>query len=119
MALFKEASARARQSGVILVDTKLEWGLIDDQLTLIDECFTPDSSRFVLAETYRPNGTLHPLRQAAGTRFPAGLELGQEERASPVAPGDHPGDTASLPDHLQTLDRGHSGRRGCAGADAD
>jgi phosphoribosylaminoimidazole-succinocarboxamide synthase len=60
VALFKEASARARQSGVILVDTKLEWGLIDDQLILIDECFTPDSSRFVLAETYRPSGTLHP-----------------------------------------------------------
>jgi phosphoribosylaminoimidazole-succinocarboxamide synthase len=58
--LFKTVSAEAKQRGVLLVDTKLEWGLIDDEVTLIDECFTPDSSRFVLAETYRPNGTLHP-----------------------------------------------------------
>jgi len=60
IALFKEVSNEARKRGVLLVDTKLEWGMIDDRLTLIDECFTPDSSRFVLAETYRPGGQLHP-----------------------------------------------------------
>lgn len=58
--LFKEVSAYARNKGVILIDTKLEWGLIDGELTLIDECFTPDSSRFLLAETYRPGGQLIP-----------------------------------------------------------
>ncbi|MBN2490365.1 MAG: phosphoribosylaminoimidazolesuccinocarboxamide synthase [Planctomycetes bacterium] len=58
--LFKTVAARARERGVLLVDTKLEWGLIDGEAVLIDECFTPDSSRFVLAETYRPEGTLHP-----------------------------------------------------------
>jgi len=58
--LFKEVSARALEKGVILVDTKLEWGLIDGELTLIDECFTPDSSRFLLAETYRPGEPLLP-----------------------------------------------------------
>jgi len=58
--LFKEVGNEARRRGVLLVDTKLEWGWIDGDLALIDECFTPDSSRFVLAETYRPGGQLHP-----------------------------------------------------------
>lgn len=58
--LFSEVACEARARGVILVDTKLEWGLIDGELILIDECFTPDSSRFVLAETYLPGGALLP-----------------------------------------------------------
>ena len=40
--------------GIILADTKMEFGLIDGQLILIDELLTPDSSRFWDAENYRP-----------------------------------------------------------------
>lgn len=58
--LFRAAAAHAETCGAILVDTKLEWGLRDGRLVLIDECFTPDSSRFVLAETYVPGAPLEP-----------------------------------------------------------
>ncbi|WP_337309544.1 phosphoribosylaminoimidazolesuccinocarboxamide synthase [Candidatus Aeolococcus gillhamiae] len=44
--LFAYASAHCEQRGVILADTKFEFGHIDGKLTLIDEIFTPDSSRF-------------------------------------------------------------------------
>ncbi len=44
----------AAARGIILADTKLEFGLIDDQLILIDELLTPDSSRFWDAEQYDP-----------------------------------------------------------------
>lgn len=52
LALFQRGQERARESGLILVDTKYEFGLIDGELVLIDELHTPDSSRFWLAETY-------------------------------------------------------------------
>jgi phosphoribosylaminoimidazole-succinocarboxamide synthase len=42
------------QQGLILVDTKYEFGLIDGQVVLIDEVHTPDSSRFWYAEDYLP-----------------------------------------------------------------
>ncbi|PKB83392.1 MAG: phosphoribosylaminoimidazolesuccinocarboxamide synthase [SAR202 cluster bacterium Io17-Chloro-G9] len=44
----------ARERGVILADTKMEFGLIDGELTLIDELLTPDSSRFWDAAAYKP-----------------------------------------------------------------
>ena len=46
LALFERGQTLAREAGLTLVDTKYEFGLIDDRLTLIDECHTPDSSRF-------------------------------------------------------------------------
>ncbi len=52
--LYTEAAAYARPRGVILADTKFEFGLIDGRITLIDEALTPDSSRFWPAESYRP-----------------------------------------------------------------
>ncbi len=52
LALFARGQELARRAGLILVDTKYEFGLIDGQLVLIDELHTPDSSRFWLAETY-------------------------------------------------------------------
>jgi phosphoribosylaminoimidazole-succinocarboxamide synthase len=43
----------ARRAGLILADTKFEFGWIDGELTLIDEVFTPDSSRFWEGASYR------------------------------------------------------------------
>jgi phosphoribosylaminoimidazole-succinocarboxamide synthase len=51
--LFAYASDEAAGAGLILVDTKFEFGWVDGELTLIDEVFTPDSSRFWEASTYR------------------------------------------------------------------
>ena len=58
-ALFEAASEYAEKSGIILCDTKFEFGEIDGQLILIDEVFTPDSSRFWRKDEYKP-GSSHP-----------------------------------------------------------
>ena len=52
--LYKQASDYARERGIILADTKLEWGWIDNRLVLVDEIFTSDSSRFWPENQYQP-----------------------------------------------------------------
>ena len=52
--LYKFARDYARQRGIIIADTKFEFGLFDGRLILIDEVLTPDSSRFWPAAEYRP-----------------------------------------------------------------
>jgi phosphoribosylaminoimidazole-succinocarboxamide synthase len=54
IAIFKKASAYAQTKGIILADTKFEWGLVDGKIILIDEVLTPDSSRFWPADKYEP-----------------------------------------------------------------
>jgi phosphoribosylaminoimidazole-succinocarboxamide synthase len=53
LAIYKRGAAYAETKGLILADTKLEFGLVDGQITLIDEVLTPDSSRYWLASEYR------------------------------------------------------------------
>ncbi|HKQ37522.1 MAG TPA: phosphoribosylaminoimidazolesuccinocarboxamide synthase [Verrucomicrobiae bacterium] len=50
--LYREAREYARQRGIIIADTKFEFGIYDGQLILIDEVLTPDSSRFWPADDY-------------------------------------------------------------------
>ena len=52
LAIFKRGQQVAREAGLILVDTKYEFGLIDGELALIDEVHTPDSSRYWVARSY-------------------------------------------------------------------
>lgn len=52
--IYRRAAAYAEPRGIILADTKFEFGLIDDELIWIDEALTPDSSRFWPAEGYQP-----------------------------------------------------------------
>ncbi len=52
--LYSTAADYARDKGIIIADTKFELGLIDDELILIDEVLTPDSSRFWPLDQYRP-----------------------------------------------------------------
>jgi phosphoribosylaminoimidazole-succinocarboxamide synthase len=54
LAIFAFASERAARAGLILADTKFEFGWIDGQITLIDEALTPDSSRYWDAAAMRP-----------------------------------------------------------------
>lgn len=54
LALFARGQQIARQAGLILVDTKYEFGLLHGNLMLIDEVHTPDSSRFWTIESYEP-----------------------------------------------------------------
>lgn len=52
--LYKFAAEYLLQRGIILADTKFEFGIIDNNIILIDEAVTPDSSRFWLKENYAP-----------------------------------------------------------------
>jgi phosphoribosylaminoimidazole-succinocarboxamide synthase len=55
--LYSFAQGLAKASGIIIADTKFEFGMIDGELMLIDELLTPDSSRFWPADVYRPGGS--------------------------------------------------------------
>jgi phosphoribosylaminoimidazole-succinocarboxamide synthase len=52
--IYERARARALERGIIIADTKFEFGLLDGRLLLIDEVLTPDSSRFWPVDAYRP-----------------------------------------------------------------
>lgn len=52
--IYEQASVYAQQQGILIADTKFEFGLADGELILIDEVLTPDSSRFWPASEYRP-----------------------------------------------------------------
>ena len=52
--LYAFAAGFAKGRGIVIADTKFEFGLVDGELVLIDELLTPDSSRFWPADTYRP-----------------------------------------------------------------
>jgi len=54
--IYNFAEAYAREKGIIIADTKMEFGMIDGKLSLIDEILTPDSSRFWDMEKYNPGG---------------------------------------------------------------
>jgi phosphoribosylaminoimidazole-succinocarboxamide synthase len=56
MAIYQRAVEFAEPRGIIIADTKFEFGLIDGEPALIDEIITPDSSRFWPKDTYRPGG---------------------------------------------------------------
>ncbi len=54
LALYRRARGDALERGIILADTKFEFGIVDGDVTLIDEVLTPDSSRFWPADGYEP-----------------------------------------------------------------
>ncbi|MFH2098900.1 MAG: phosphoribosylaminoimidazolesuccinocarboxamide synthase, partial [Pseudomonadota bacterium] len=54
LAIYEKGSALARERGIIIADTKFEFGRAGDRIVLIDEVLTPDSSRFWPKETYEP-----------------------------------------------------------------
>lgn len=56
LSIYKRAADYARVRGIIIADTKFEFGMIDGKITLADEVLTPDSSRFWPADKYSPGG---------------------------------------------------------------
>ena len=57
--IYTAAAEYAATRGIIIADTKFEFGIIDGKVSLIDECLTPDSSRFLPADNYE-EGKVHP-----------------------------------------------------------
>jgi len=56
IAIYKRARDIAAAKGIIIADTKFEYGIHNGELIIIDECMTPDSSRFWPMDSYRPGG---------------------------------------------------------------
>ena len=56
LALYSAARDHAATRGIIIADTKFEFGLVDGEVTLVDEALTPDSSRFWPADEFKPGG---------------------------------------------------------------
>lgn len=85
--LYRHGADHAKDQGFILADTKFEFGLVEDELILIDEVLTPDSSRYWLAEEYEVGKPLPQydkqivrdwLKQQDWDRTPPGPELPPE-----------------------------------------
>ncbi len=54
LSIYQRGAELARQRGIIIADTKFEWGRVGGELILIDEVLTPDSSRFWPADQFQP-----------------------------------------------------------------
>ena len=57
ISIYKKGAEIADEKGIIIADTKFEFGMIDNELILIDESLTPDSSRFWPKSEYKPGGS--------------------------------------------------------------
>jgi phosphoribosylaminoimidazole-succinocarboxamide synthase len=85
--IYRQAAAYAEPRGVILADTKFEFGMLRDELIWIDEALTPDSSRFWPADQYKPGGAQPSfdkqfvrdyLERIRWPKIPPGPELPEE-----------------------------------------
>lgn len=54
--IYTKASEMAEAKGIIIADTKFEFGMLDDETIIVDEALTPDSSRFWSKIAYKPGG---------------------------------------------------------------
>jgi phosphoribosylaminoimidazole-succinocarboxamide synthase len=95
LALYRHGAAHAEERGIILADTKFEFGVVGGELVLGDEAMTPDSSRFWSASDYRPGGPQPSFdkqfvrdwcertgwsKQAPGPELPADVVAGTRAR---------------------------------------
>jgi phosphoribosylaminoimidazole-succinocarboxamide synthase len=90
MQIYRKASDHAASRGLILADTKFEFGLVDGEIVLADEVLTPDSSRYWPADKYAPGGAqpsfdkqyvrdyleqIHWNKQAPAPELPEGVVM--------------------------------------------
>ena len=87
--IYRRGAEYARTKGIIIADTKFEFGQIGNDLILIDEVLTPDSSRFWPVDEYQPRPRPAVLRQAVRPRLARNHRLGQEQPAAGDARRDH------------------------------
>ena len=84
--VYKKAAAYARQRGIIIADTKFEFGRTAKGITLADEVLTPDSSRFWPADKYAPGTAAGFVRQAVRSGLPRSKFTGTSNRLRRLFP---------------------------------
>ncbi|MFG0267546.1 MAG: phosphoribosylaminoimidazolesuccinocarboxamide synthase [Rhodopirellula sp. JB055] len=99
LAIYQDALKIAAERGLLIADTKFEFGVVDDQLILIDEVLTPDSSRFWAADEYEPGHSQRSFDKQFVREY---LQSSDWDRNSPPPP---------LPESIarQTADRYREG----------
>jgi phosphoribosylaminoimidazole-succinocarboxamide synthase len=85
--LYQKASLHALSKGIIIADTKFEFGLVGDELILVDEIFTPDSSRFWPVSTYKPGISQASLDKQFVRDYLEGTDWDKQSEP-PQLPGD-------------------------------
>ncbi len=88
LAIYEKGSEMAEKKGIIIADTKFEFGIQDDKLLLIDEVLTPDSSRFWPKDQYRAGGS----QKSFDKQYLRDYLLSLDWEKKPPAP--------SLPEHV-------------------
>jgi phosphoribosylaminoimidazole-succinocarboxamide synthase len=84
LGLYLQAAGEATARGIIIADTKFEFGLIDGTLTLVDEVLSPDSSRFWPADQYRPGGSQPSFDKQYVRDYLLGLDWDRQPPAPPL-----------------------------------
>ena len=87
LAIYDRGAKQAEERGMILADTKFEFGLVDGEVTLCDEVLTPDSSRYWDATTYRPGSSPPSFDKQYLRDFLAGTEWDRRP-PPPLLPAD-------------------------------
>jgi len=117
IALYEFGAAYALQRGIIIADTKFEFGLLDGELILIDEALTPDSSRSGRSRL-RAGTRPAELRQAVSCATTSRRSLGQEGSGARTAARDRRQDGRQVLRGLAAAHRQVVGRRLEADRDA-
>jgi phosphoribosylaminoimidazole-succinocarboxamide synthase len=102
LALYRFGHEQALKAGIILADTKFEFGHLDGEVILIDELMTPDSSRFWDVEQYRPGGPQPSFDKQYVRDYLEGLGWNKQPPA-PSLPGEVVSGTSSR--YLEALRR--------------
>ena len=87
IALYKKAAEYALAKGIIIADTKFEFGLYQDKMILIDEALTPDSSRFWPKDRYKPGSPQSSFDKQFVRDYLEGLDWDKNPPA-PILPED-------------------------------
>ena len=84
VALYRAGAAWAAERGIIIADTKFEFGLVDGELVLADEVLTPDSSRFWPADRWVPGSTPPSFDKQPVRDYLDGLDWNKRPPAPPL-----------------------------------
>ena len=105
IALYKRAAGFAQERGIIIADTKFEFGRVDDQVIVIDEVLTPDSSRFWSAKDYRPGQGQDSFDKQIVRDYLNTLDWDKTYPGPPAPAGDHGEDRPAVSRDLPDTDR--------------
>ncbi len=86
LSIYKRASEHAEQCGLILADTKFEFGRVGDVILLADEVLTPDSSRFWPRESYAPGGVQQSFDKQFVRNYLEEIRWNKQAPAPPLPP---------------------------------